>query len=274
MSKINILEKLYTARWYLSKVINSYEEPGPVAAESNLDEAIKEINKAKDLIDDKSVEEVEEPERPNVSAPGAKLLYYPLADQSIKHKQAVRYKDNYPQGVVIHFTAGQCENEQDMIGTLNWGKDMGYTFWGIGPTGKVYQTVPLSHGGSHAGSSSYPGLGSSVSSKLLGIEIACAGKTDNIGKSWFGKIYPYTRLRTKGAKDNCEAGTYVKYTEAQEQALINLLLWLKKNNPDVFSFDYVLGHDSVSPGRKSDPGWSLSMTIPEFQKKLKELYKG
>jgi len=213
-----------------------------------------------------------EPERPSLNQPGAKLMYHPLADQSIKHSASKKYRKGYPEGLIVHFTAGQCDTESDMKESLSWGKEQGYSFWGIGPTGKLYQTSPLSHGGAHAGASFWPSLGDSVSQYLLGVEIACAGKVDSNGKSWFNKTYAKDRLRTVGNKDNVQAGTYVKYTPEQEESLIELCLWLKRNNPDVFSFDLVLGHDSVAPSRKSDPGGSLSMTIPELQAKLKKLY--
>lgn len=77
---------------------------------------------------------------------------------------------------------------------------------------------------------------------------------------------------------NIAKGTYEKYTEKQEQALIELVLWLKKNNPSVFNLDYVLGHDEVAgPSgigrwRKTDPGGSLSMTMDKFRTLLKNKY--
>lgn len=211
-------------------------------------------------------------QKPLPPEPPKKLLLHPYADGQVIHKVKGKYPNNYPKGVIVHYTAGECDNEEDMIETLHWVKEMGYATWGIGPTGKIYQTHSLDSWGYHAGESKWPGLGTGVSSQLLGIEIACAGKTDAAGKSWEGKVYPRDRLRTGPLKHNCEGGTYVKYTEAQEKALIELCLWLKRNNPECFDFKYVLGHDSVSPGRKADPGWSLSMTIPDLQAKLEQLY--
>lgn len=256
-------EELYTARWHVTQAL----EEKDVA--TNISEAIKHLQLAqsKEVVDPNT-------DRPSVSAPAAKQLSYPLADFSVTHKTQGNYPNSYPKGAVVHFTAGQCDSEQDAIGTMNWGKTQGYAFWSIGPTGKVYQTHTLDRWGHHAGTSSWPGLGEGLSNKLLGIEVVCAGKTDNDGKAWFGKVYRGERLRVGPTVDNCQAGTYVKYTEAQEKALIDLLLWLKKNNPEEFSFDHVLGHDSIAPARKNDPGHSLSMTIPELQAKLKSLYQG
>src|SRR5690606_25410611 len=123
---------------------------------------------------------------------------------------------------------------------LEWGVQSGYTFFVIGPNGVVYQSFPLDRHGSHAGSSFWSGLGKSVSNKLVGIEVACAGKVESNGKSWFGQVFSKERLRTVGKKENQEAGTYVKFTDLQEQALFELLTWLKENNPKVFKVDWIL----------------------------------
>lgn len=80
-------------------------------------------------------------------------------------------------------------------------------------------------------------------------------------------------------KDNILAGAYLPYTKEQETALIEFLLWAKANNPTVFDFDYVLGHDEVAGPkgigrwRKNDPGGALSMTMSEFRQLLKDEYK-
>lgn len=181
------------------------------------------------------------------------------------------YPKGYPEGAVIHFTAGRCDTEADALGSLNWGMQEGYTFFVIGPTGKVYQRFPLNRWGYHAGKSHWPTLGSSVSNRLVGIEVACAGKVDNNGKAWFGQKFSAERLRFADKSFGSEVGYYVKYTEQQERALQELLLWLHNNNPQVFSFDYVLAHHEISPGRKNDCGGSLSLPMPQYRKHLRSL---
>ncbi|MEN0059583.1 MAG: N-acetylmuramoyl-L-alanine amidase [Bdellovibrio sp.] len=181
------------------------------------------------------------------------------------------YRNGYPEGAIVHATAGHCDSEQDAINSLKWGIDQGLAFFVIGPTGKVYQNFPLSHWGNHAGVSNWLNLGSSVSQYLVGIEVACANKVDENGTAWFGKTYGINRLRVSEKKENIKAGTYVKYTKEQELALLDLLVWLKKNNPTVFSITNIAGHDEVSPGRKDDPGASLSMTMPELRMKVGNL---
>lgn len=213
------------------------------------------------------------PKVPPPVDPDKVMLWYPKAVKGTGMKVQGEYKHKYPAGAVVHFTAGHCETESDAKGALNWGIQQGYAYFVIGPTGVVYQNFPLSHWGHHAGISSHPELGSGLSSKLVGIEVTCAGKVDSNGKAWFGKKYSSDRLRISSNKDNIQAGTYVKYTPAQEQALTELLVWLKLNNPGVFSVDYIVGHDEISPSRKNDPGASLSMTMPNYRAMIKTLVK-
>lgn len=190
------------------------------------------------------------------------------------------YAYRYPAGAVVHFTAGRDKTEQDMINSMTWGVSQKFAFFGIGPTGVVYQAHPLNRWGSHAGSSFWNYLGKNVSTKLVGIEIACAGELTN-GRSWFNVSYPESETRTvKESEHGCKSGQYKRFTEAQEKALFELLLWLKNNCPEVFSLDYVLGHHEVSGRiglghyRKTDPGGSLSISMDELRARLKAAYTG
>lgn len=206
-----------------------------------------------------------------------KLLWYPGA--IIPEKRMATsgdYQYGYPQGAIVHFTAGQDRTEQDALDSYDWGRGEGYVFFVIGPTGVVYQGFPLNKYGSHAGKSHWEGLGDRVSSKLVGIEIACAGLLNGSGYSWFDKLYPEEQTRRVGKEHECMPGQYKKYTDKQEAALIDLLKWLHQNNPEVFKVEYILGHDEVAGVkgigyyRKNDPGGSLSIPM----RKLRELVKG
>ena len=169
-----------------------------------------------------------------------------------------KYPKGYPEGAVVHWTSGHYGTHD-----LN---TPSYVYFLIDHDGKVYQNFPLDEWGHHAGASKHNGR-SSVSRYYVGIEITCAGKLDKNRKSWFGKTYPENETRTVPKKDNMAAGIYHKYTEAQEESLIELLHWLERNNPKVFMLRNVVGHDeaAVPTGRKNDPGGSLSMTMPELR---------
>lgn len=144
------------------------------------------------------------------------------------------------------------------------------TYFAIDRDGNIGQNFSLDRWGYHAGKSKWPILGTGVSKQLVGIEVCCPGTLDHNGEAWFGVRYgseDYRRVKSSG---NVRAGVYHRFTQHQERALERLLIWLKTNNPSVFQLDLVLGHDEVSPGRKNDPGGSLSCTMPEFRRKLEQ----
>ena len=215
---------------------------------------------------------------------------YPQASQDVSGQMKVqgRYAAGYPSGAIVHFTAGG----RDAVATVEGGIRNGYCFFVIGPDGHVYQNFELECWGSHAGKSTHQKLGNSVSRFLVGIEICCAGKVRQMDgecfRPWFNDPDHYRRCCEpipRGVPDpardlaaaevrhverfhNREAGWYHCFTAEQELALTDLLLWLKENNPAVFQFEFVLGHDEVSPGRKNDPGGSLSVTMPMLRQRL------
>lgn len=218
-----------------------------------------------------------EPDRQNLGTFNAKSLWYPLAHiPDFKMPTKGKYKNNYPIGAVIHFTAGRSKGGlMTAVNTAKYGKECGYSYFTIADNGDVVQAFPLDSWGYHCGKSFWPGLGEGLSSRLVGIEVCCAGRLEKAKegfKSWFGEIYSADEVRHHPGFDNVQQGYYHRFTLKQEESLKNLILWLKKNNPDVFKLEYVLGHDSISPGRKNDPGGSLSMSIPAYQTWLKTLY--
>lgn len=216
------------------------------------------------------MENTQEPDRPNLSEEGLGLLTCPFAkDLSSMHEVRGRYEHEYPKGAVIHYTA----SDRDPMDLLKYGAKQGYAYWLIDTLGVVYQTHPLNMWGYHAGKSSYKGLEGTVSQHLLGIELVNAGLLQEVDASrylsWYGKLFRKTEVRTiKKKRGNMMPGSYHKVTQDQENALIALLCWLRRNNPAVFKFKYVVGHDEVSPGRKVDPGGCIPWTMPELRQFL------
>lgn len=217
-----------------------------------------------------------EPERISMNAEGQKLLRVPFATQ-IKPEMKARgtYRKGYPEGAVVHFTAGR---RKDGAPAIAYGREQGHAYFVIDAEGEIFQAIPLNKWGYHAGTSSWPKLGSSVSQFLVGIEIMAAGQVkkrpDGSFVTWFGQIIPKSEVRYSKKRENIQEGFYQVYTAAQEASLEAMILWLKRNNPNVFDLNLVLGHDEVSPGRKNDPGAALSCTMPEFRKKLTLAYGG
>lgn len=193
-----------------------------------------------------------------------------------------KYSLGHPEGAVVHYTSGRDATDKDALGSLEWGRESGFAYLTIAPSGMVYQAHPVTRWGHHAGVSKWSGLGEGVSQKLIGIEIACAGslkKDGDLFKPWFNATYSEKDVRfvTEEAY-GCPTGWYKKYTKEQEESLLEVLMWLKNNNPKIFDFDKVLGHHEVSGRvglgywRKIDPGGSLSMPMREYREYLKKLY--
>lgn len=205
--------------------------------------------------------------RTSASTPNQNLLYCPLAE-IVKPEMKTRgkYPKGYPEGAVVHFTAGATAES-----SLSWGREQGLCFFVIDKSGRILQSFPLNRWGYHAGESSWKGLGA-VSKRFVGIELDCGGRLQHRADgeliTWFGRVVPKEQSRTVLNLDNQKAGTYEKYTAQQEDALIMLLKWLKRNNHAVFRFANVVGHDEIAPSRKDDPGGALSMTMPELRKLL------
>lgn len=253
-------DSLYTLRWFIDKKWGdiNYQQ-----------EANKLVSMA---IGDWQEEEAEEEGRPSVSEVNSKSLWCPFAELDFpKSTTRGEYPKKYPEGAIVHFTAGR---RNGLKNCLTYQANKGYTYFAIDKDGNIGQNFPLNQWGYHAGKSYWKDLGNSVSRRLVGIEVQCAGNLDDNNTSWFGVQYPENDVRSLNNKlDNIQPGKYLKYTDKQEESLVRLLLWLKRNNTEVFSFDHVLGHDEVSPKRKVDPGASLSMSMPQFRSFLKEKYK-
>ncbi len=219
-------------------------------------------------------------DRSRLEGAGDPDLLYPKASQAIQMPTQGFYPGRWPAGAVVHFTAGRCDRgDADAEATVRYGASQKHCYFCISRTGRIYQTAELSRWGSHAGVSTYHGLGSSVSSKLLGIEVCNAGrveKTERGYEPWWNKpgdgkntYYGEDAVRLAEKRDNIlSPGYFQKYTPEQEESLIELMLWLRAERPDMFKFEFVLGHDEVSPRRKDDPGGSLSMTMPQFRNLL------
>lgn len=160
--------------------------------------------------------------------------------------------------------------------------------------------------GRHAGESRCPDTGrTDVSRFYVGFEVNAPGKLYPTTKAdtfapWFNCVrdsagnvvlnakgqativdaadetYGAAELRLAAKPDgNIAPGSYTRFTDAQFQALVAVMLWLRSSFPASFRLDRVFGHDEVSPGRKVDPGASLggtragaAMTMAAFRKLL------
>lgn len=203
--------------------------------------------------------------KPDNSEP---LLWIPFAKRApFDMKTAGTYSKGYPIGAIVHFTAGATRGDGG-YNSLEWGRDQGFAFLCILRDGTLWQAHPLNKWGHHAGSSHWQGIDGDVSDDLVGIEVCCAGGLEKIGDryySWFDKNTP---IPAEEVRVDANGRGWHAYSPEQEATLKKLLVWLAKNSP-IFRWQFVLGHDEVAPGRKNDPGHSISIPMPELRAWLK-----
>lgn len=190
------------------------------------------------------------------------------------------------KGLVVHYTAGHnTHGKSDAVNTMKSLSKRGLGCLTMDYDGNIYKASNQgwSDVAYHAGSSSWKGK-SGVSRYCMGMEICCPGKLIES----FGEYYPWYAFKDDGsirrnakhidqervnltARDrNIKGGVYEMFSEAQEQSLINFISWQLEVNTE-FQIDWVVGHDEISPRRKSDPGGSLSLNMNVFREKLKDL---
>lgn len=257
MKKVN--DHLYSARWAITEAI----ENGDYA---KLDYATDKIVQAKaDII------EPIEPDRPDetpdisISYQIPKIVVVP----GVRFKTHGHYKTSSgkAKGLVVHYTvSGSFASSAKAVLAYLAKKGLGCMV--MDNQGVIY--IPenfdlMKDVAYHAGSSSWKGK-SGISAYCMGMEICNWGKLDNETKNYAKEI------RSHNGKDNIIKGDYEPYTDVQEASLVNFIMWLADNNPE-FSLDWLVGHDEICnpKGRKTDPGASLSMTMPEFRKHISGL---
>jgi len=301
----------------ISSLFKAKEDPKPQPVEPIIEPVIEPV----EPIDDNPDDDNEDPEKPD---DGGDYKVYPEDEEKLYFPDAIRtssklrtrgtYKKKYPQGAIVHFTAGRGRTKEEggrknADTHLAMGKRSirsaekkgAYAYFIIDRAGNVHQNFPLNRWGYHGGESAWEGLRGSVSDELMGIEIQNAGRLRDYyqnsskgtkydcpeGKlaAWYtrpksGDLFfdKETECRYSENNDNIQKGWYHAYSPEQEEALLEVLIWMKRNNPDVFELKYVLGHDEVAGkkgigrNRKNDPGAALSMTMTEFRKKLEDEY--
>lgn len=170
-------------------------------------------------------------------------------------------------GLVVHYTvSGRSARSALGVGRYMASKGLGCLI--MDEDGIIYyprnwsRNRWLKRRDDHAGKSSWGGK-SSVSRYFMGMEICSWGAA--------GQQKGADDIRRIAEQhDNQAPGLYQKFTARQEQALINFCLWQLDTNPE-FRIENIVGHDEVSPGRKIDPGGSLSMSMPEFRQYLRAM---
>jgi N-acetyl-anhydromuramyl-L-alanine amidase AmpD len=184
-----------------------------------------------------------------------------------------QFKNGGPKGAIIHFTASRYDKGiKSAFEVAEYGITQGHAYWLIARDGTVVKTHDLKDWGYHAGNAYHKDLGFDVSRQTLGIEVLSAGPLNLKLETYFGTQVPLAESReiVEPRYKTEQPGIYHAFTSLQEDALVDLLVYLKKTTP-TFNTELILAHSEVCqpPGRKEDPGGCLSMGMP----KLRELVK-
>ena len=248
--KEKIQALIYTARWALTEALSTDKY-------SLLAFAVDRIAEAQALaaIDD------DEPERPNVAPVISGKYYVPKIEvvSGVKFKTHGKFKtpSGQARGLVVHYTVSgrTAKSARGVVGYLA-SKGLGCLV--MDEDGVIYAAQGydfMTDVVYHAGPSLWKGK-SGVSSYSVGMEICCWGRESKVGP-----------FRESKGDANIKKGKYQAYTQAQEDSLKNFILWQLDVNKE-FNVDWIVGHDEIAPNRKTDPGASLSMTMPKFREKL------
>ena len=165
-------------------------------------------------------------------------------------KTSGTFKQGLPDTIVIHYTAGPSVSS-----AVNTFKDPSVKTSAhvvIDLDGAITQLIPFNMVGCHAGDCAWLDR-TDLNHCSIGIEIVNAGrleKTGTVWRSWFGKKYGEDDvLRAVHRNEDHESCWHV-YTEKQIMATFELCQQIMAT----YDINHILGHEEISPGRKSDPG--------------------
>nr|WP_181704554.1 N-acetylmuramoyl-L-alanine amidase [Chthonobacter rhizosphaerae] len=156
-----------------------------------------------------------------------------------------------PLYLIIHYTAGTTAS-----GAVSWltnpeAKASAHIV--LDPAGAATQLVEFNKVAWHAGRSSWQGI-EGLNGSSIGIEIVNAGrltkKADGTWQTSTGKPVPASDVVIARHKNETGEAGWHEYTAAQ----IDQTVAIGQALHAAYGFLDVLGHDDISPGRKSDPG--------------------
>lgn len=159
-----------------------------------------------------------------------------------------------PKYLVIHYTAtgGSAEN----VGKYFQNPDANVSaHLTVGTDGTVIQSVAFNTKAWHAGRSRWDGY-VGLNSHSIGIEVVNPGPLTKVSdgkyKSWFGRTYTtaqYDIVDARHRNGGREQG-WIPFTEEQNNFLLEVGAMLMK----AYNLREAVGHDMISPNRKTDPG--------------------
>lgn len=166
-----------------------------------------------------------------------------------------------PRFLVIHYTASG--SGADIPGYFAKSSARVSAHLVVSRNGAITQCVPFNVVGWHAGESrwtdragnNYVGL----NQHAIGIEIENWGPLRRTGSgwvSWTEAVVDPSKVIEAAHKSGGPVRGWETYTEAQVEATLEAARAIC----DAYGIDEIIGHDDISPGRKSDPGpaWNMN----------------
>lgn len=174
--------------------------------------------------------------------------------EKISFREATKTSGKFPEGlpdtIVIHFTAGR--DAKSSVRTLTDPGVRASAHLVVGRDNTITQMVPFDTIAWHAGKSSWGGR-TGFNKYSIGIEIDNAGRLDRQGDeylSWFKKPYKPEEVFEGIHRNEKEKSFWHRYTEQQIELVEEVVRLLA----DTYQVRHILGHEEISPGRKTDPG--------------------
>ncbi len=161
-----------------------------------------------------------------------------------------QFTATYPDSLIIHYTAGS--SAESSVRTLCDPNTKASAHLVVARTGAITQLIPFDKVAWHAGKSSYEGR-SGFNRYSLGIEIDNPGRLTKSGDkyaSWFGKLYGEHDVIQAVHRNETSSSYWHSFTEEQIEVVQKLCALLIRT----YGITQILGHEEISPGRKSDPG--------------------
>lgn len=167
---------------------------------------------------------------------------------------------NFEEGLkqeylVIHYTAGR--NAKESIRWLTNRASKASAHLVIGRDGNITQLVAFDKEAWHAGQSSWEDR-VGLNGYSLGIELDNTGPMKRHGNrwlAWFGDEYDESEVIEAVHKHETESRGWQIFPAVQITAALNVGILLFKH----FKLRDVVGHEDISPGRKTDPGPAFPM---------------
>ena len=165
-------------------------------------------------------------------------------------KTSGAFDTGLPDTIVVHYTAGPSVSSA--VNTFKDPSVKASAHVVVDYDGAITQLIPFNKIGWHAGESTWLDR-TDLNNYSIGIEIVNAGRLEKSGsvwRSWFGKKYEEDDVVQAVHRNEDHATWWHVYTEQQITAVYELCRQLM----NTYNIKHILGHEEISPGRKSDPG--------------------